>query len=214
MELHPWANAQHPSHHHYNHLQRQPLGLPRSNTPLQTPAAQRRLNDLNVPQGSASTIAEPHSSSAAQTPVTGEPAARVVRTIQDENNGSSTPSKPMLTPANNLATNSTLQVVAAADQAKASQIGSGVRFRPLPATRIPSQRHHSILDAALKSTKATTSSGTSIVSAVPPSNPNRYPPVKAEDALLHSHQKSTLQYHHPSVAPNTPLNGQVDRIGA
>ena len=74
LEQNPWANAQHPAH---VHLQRQRSAISRPESPLVTPAPQKRVVDLTALQGSASTIAEPLSgqnSSMAPTPVTGEAA--------------------------------------------------------------------------------------------------------------------------------------------
>ncbi|KAL8796942.1 MAG: hypothetical protein Q9195_000713 [Heterodermia aff. obscurata] len=72
LEQNPWANPQHPAH---GHLQRQRSAVSRPDSPLVTPAPQKRVVDLTVPQGSASTIADPLSgpnSSLAPTPATGE----------------------------------------------------------------------------------------------------------------------------------------------
>lgn len=72
LEQNPWANPQHPAH---GHLQRQRSAMSRPESPVITPAPQKRVIDLTAQQGSASTIAEPSSaqnSSAFPTPATGE----------------------------------------------------------------------------------------------------------------------------------------------
>ncbi|PKX90943.1 uncharacterized protein P174DRAFT_375775 [Aspergillus novofumigatus IBT 16806] len=70
LEQTPWANPQHPIHHHHHHHHQQqqqhqiPPG-PQSRvfenphaSSFTTPAAQKRVVDINAPNGSASTIAE------------------------------------------------------------------------------------------------------------------------------------------------------------
>ena len=98
LEQNPWANPQHPAHHQQR-LHRQVSGLSGAATRSSTPAGQRRVVDCAEPQGSASTIAEPHSgpnSSVAQTPATGE-ASKLVQSRRknemSESVADSTPSR-------------------------------------------------------------------------------------------------------------------------
>ncbi|KAL1986911.1 hypothetical protein VTN96DRAFT_5328 [Rasamsonia emersonii] len=68
LEQNPWANPQYALHHQQTHRQPSGTSNPASFT---TPAAQKRVVDINAPNGSASTIAENASaanSSAANTP--------------------------------------------------------------------------------------------------------------------------------------------------
>lgn len=68
LEQNPWANPQYALHYQQTH--RQPTGTTNP-TSFTTPAAQKRVVDINAPNGSASTIAENASaanSSAANTP--------------------------------------------------------------------------------------------------------------------------------------------------
>jgi hypothetical protein len=68
LEQTPWANPQHPIHHHHHHHHQQqqhqiPPGQSRvfespHASSFTTPAAQKRVVDINAPNGSASTIAE------------------------------------------------------------------------------------------------------------------------------------------------------------
>ena len=93
LEQNPWANAQHPAH---GHLQRQRSAVSRPDSPLVTPAPQKRVVDLTAPQGSASTIAEPLSgqnSSIAPTPATGEENARPTKSRNGYLHNNSTPMK-------------------------------------------------------------------------------------------------------------------------
>ncbi|KAL1967118.1 hypothetical protein VTN77DRAFT_3409 [Rasamsonia byssochlamydoides] len=62
LERNPWANPQYALHHQQTHQQPSVT----SNPTFATPAAQKRVVDINAPNGSASTIAE--NSSAANTP--------------------------------------------------------------------------------------------------------------------------------------------------
>lgn len=65
LEQTPWANPLHPIHQHQQRPQGQVYENPRA-PPYTTPAAQKRVVDVNAPNGSASTIAE--NSSANNTP--------------------------------------------------------------------------------------------------------------------------------------------------
>jgi len=73
LEQNAWANPQHPVHQQLQQLaQRQASQQSQIGSSLTTPAAQRRIVDLNAPKGSASTIADESSaptSSAAPTPI-------------------------------------------------------------------------------------------------------------------------------------------------
>ncbi|GFF38407.1 transcriptional regulatory protein DEP1 [Aspergillus udagawae] len=67
LEQTPWANPQHPIHHHHHHHHQQQHQIPPGQSRVfesphassfTTPAAQKRVVDINAPNGSASTIAE------------------------------------------------------------------------------------------------------------------------------------------------------------
>ncbi|GIK07443.1 hypothetical protein Aspvir_003108 [Aspergillus viridinutans] len=68
LEQTPWANPQHPIHHHHHHHHQQQHQIPPGPqsrvfenphaSSFTTPAAQKRVVDINAPNGSASTIAE------------------------------------------------------------------------------------------------------------------------------------------------------------
>ncbi|RHZ51988.1 uncharacterized protein CDV56_104973 [Aspergillus thermomutatus] len=68
LEQTPWANPQHPIHHHHHQQQQQQQQIPPRPqsrvfenphaSSFATPAAQKRVVDINAPNGSASTIAE------------------------------------------------------------------------------------------------------------------------------------------------------------
>ena len=93
LEQNPWANPQHPAH---SHLQRQRSAVSRPDSPLVTPAPQKRVVDLTAPQGSASTIADPLSgqnSSIAPTPATGEENAGATKSRNGYPHITSTPIK-------------------------------------------------------------------------------------------------------------------------
>ncbi|KAL9635313.1 MAG: hypothetical protein Q9164_003536 [Protoblastenia rupestris] len=76
LERNAWANPHHSAHYQQRQqIHRQVSNLSRVSTPSSTPAAQKGVTDLSKPQGSASTVVEPHSgpnSSMAPTPTTGE----------------------------------------------------------------------------------------------------------------------------------------------
>ncbi|MCJ1378402.1 hypothetical protein MMC17_001500 [Xylographa soralifera] len=100
LEQTPWANPHHPVHHQLlSAAQRQSSFHSRPLSPFTTPAPPRRVIDISVINGSASTIAALQSaqnSSMAPTPASGE--RQLVNTqgsgvVQCEDNAAATPSK-------------------------------------------------------------------------------------------------------------------------
>lgn len=217
MELHPWANAQHPAHHQSLHPPRQISGFYRPDSPLSTAASQNRNADVNFPQGSASTIAEAHSgpnSSAAPTPATRKQVTRNAapnRDLTSRDLNPVTPIKVMATPAEASVANLGMQEI---DKAKTSQLGVKVKSRPSSTSRSSLRKNNAVVDTTRSSPQVTDLSDQTTGPTALPSASNRYPVVKVEETLHPSRQTPTIQYHHPPVPTNPALNGQVDRIGA
>lgn len=223
MELHPWANAQHPAHHQTLHPARQTLGIYRPDrpdkpySPLSTPATQNQNADIIFPQGSASTVAEAHSgpnSSTIQNPATREQLARNAgpdRDLTSWDLNSVTSLKLVATPVEASVAQLGIQET---DKAKPSQLGVKLRSRPSSTSRNAMQKNNIAVDKALSPSLATDSiDRPSGPNTLPPAA-NRFPMVKMEETLHASRQTPTIQYHHPAVPTNPALNGQVDRIGA
>lgn len=69
LEQTPWANPQHPIHHHVHRMSRQPSEQTTPGAPSLTPSGQKRVIDLSLQKGSASTTHEnPSAAASANTP--------------------------------------------------------------------------------------------------------------------------------------------------
>lgn len=219
LERNPWANAQHPAHHQHQQLHRPTSGASRPHSPLSTPASQRRILSLNGLHGSASTIADLHSgptSSVAPTPMTGEkaaPAAEHYLGTQSDNRVTSTPSK-----RGTLLPESATPTLAAhgsvgGEKIKPYSLGTGMQQRASSTLRNPARRNEPLSDLS-RPTRLADTSNAPLGTDASTSTPMKYSIVKAEDSPHSSRQTPSLQFHHTPLTANTPLKGQVDRIGA
>lgn len=208
MEQNPWANAQHPAHQIYQHPQRQVYGLSGPPSPVSTPAAQRPITDLSLPNGSASTMAGQHSvqtSSIAPTPYIGDKGRAFSvpnRTPDIEGTASYTPSKPAA--INNKANGLERAVANSPPEQIQKVIAAGSRpptFSDSPPyqPRKSSATNHDTFGKRASST-------------VGPS-PFRYSTVKAEEPLDTSHHSPTSPHFH---IPRTSITNGVElgRFGA
>ncbi|MCJ1263141.1 hypothetical protein MMC22_003011 [Lobaria immixta] len=219
LEQNPWANAQHPAHHQNNPFQRQASGLSRPGTPVATPAAQRRIVDRAGPQGSASTIAEPHSgppSSVVVTPATGEKLARTIEDgleVASDNLAALTQCKNLGISTNGAVSTPTAQGTLPSEKSRASTLGALIRSRTSSGSRSRVPKTQAVPEGPAKSATTVNASASSRTASVPPSTPVRYI-IKAEESLHPPRQPASLQYHRPAVQASGPSNGHVDRIGA
>ena len=213
LEQNAWANPQHPSHlQQRQQIHRQVSALSRATTPASTPAAQRRTVDLTELQGSASTIAEPHSgpsSSMAPTPATGE-ASRVPQSDQYRRLGDklvhSTPSKVLGGFIEATLGNSTVSGLAI-DKGKGPQPD-----KPEPSQSPSSQRNKSqeaqTPNLIPKPLPFMHTGGSSTTLGVRSSTPVRYPAVKAEEASQHQRRSPMPHQYHAPATVTAVASGQ------
>ena len=193
----------------HGHLQRQRSALSRPESPLVTPAPQKRVIDLTGMQGSASTIAEIQSgpnSSIAPTPLTAEQGAQV-STIHNGGGIHSTPIKQSELPNDNdipisnardhtngpMKHHSAHQQGRIASHSKKPHLYGGGPSHSVPVEQPPS---------AFYTDKST------------PSSPPRFPTVKAEEPTHGMHQ-SPLSHSYQTPTPvSTGARGPVHRFGA
>lgn len=209
MEQNPWANAQHPAHQMYQHTQRQVYGLSGPPSPVSTPVAQRRVTDLSLPNGSASTVTEQPSvqtSLIASTPFTGDtgPAFPVPnRTPDVEGTTSHTSSKLV---AIGIKANAPERAVAKSPSDQGHKIIAAAS-RPVHFSNSPPYqgRKSSAMDQDTLGKRAASTVG---------SSPFRYSTVKAEEALDGSHQSPAPPHFH--IPPRTSITNGVElgRYGA
>ena len=209
MEQNPWANPQHPAHQIYQHPQRQAYSLSRPPSPITTPAVQRPVIDLIVPNGSASTIAEQHSgqnSSVAPTPITGgktRGASLPHRTPDAEATTSYTPTKFV---ALGTKVNASEPAVAKSSPEQVHKVLPG-GSRPVTISNSPPYQPR----------KPPTTDQETFGKRVPStigSSPFRYPTVKAEDSMEATHQ-SPPSSHFRIPSRTSITNGvELGRFGA
>ena len=203
LEQNAWANPQHPSHHQQRqHMHRQVSALSGAATPASTPAAQRRVIDLTEPQGSGSTIAEPHSgpgSSVALTSATDkaskDPQSRQYRAVGDRP-GESTPSRVIGVPIEATQENSVFPGHTS-EKGKGPQSVKSDHSQSSSLQRKNSQESQTP-NAIPKPLPFMHTGGSSSIPGVRTSTPVRYPVVKAEDASQHQ-GRSPHQYHSPAA---------------
>ncbi|KAL8823345.1 MAG: hypothetical protein Q9191_005941 [Dirinaria sp. TL-2023a] len=206
LEQNPWANPQHPVH---SHLQRQRSALSRPESPLVTPAPQKRVIDLTGTQGSASTIPETQSgpnSSMAPTPLAGEQA---VQPSTSHNGGGihSTPIKQPEVPNDN-----DIPISNARDHTIGSLKHHSAHQQGHIATH--SKKPHVYGVGPSHSLVAEQSSPAFFPKKNTPSSPPRFPTVKAEEPT-HGMRQSPLSHSYRTPTPvSAEAHGQVHRFGA
>ncbi|KAA6409729.1 MAG: transcriptional regulatory DEP1 [Lasallia pustulata] len=209
LEQNPWANAQHPAHQIYQHPQRQIYSLSGPPSPVSSPAAQRRITDVNVSNGSASTNAEQYSfptSSIGPTPYTGDK-GRVFslpnRTPDNEGAVLYTPSKLAAT---GIKSNASERAVANSPPEQGHKIvAAGSR----PGTFSNSPPYQ----ARKSSTTEQETLGKRAASSIGPS-PFRYSTVKAEDPLDSSHHSPNSAHFHIPARTGITNGVESGRFGA
>ena len=219
LEQNPWANPQHPAHHQQHHaMQRQISNLSRPASPVSTPIGQRRITDLTVPQGSASTIAEPQSgpnSSIAPTPATHEEATRTGRlhqTFPADSSTYATPSRMIETPiATPLPDSMASELVN--EEIKAQQSGMLEHPDAPSSFNNPAQSTSEILHDAPKQLPAKEGISLSSSSNVTMSPRTHYPVIKAEDPTQTSHSSPTLNHYENPDISRLGMNGHPERFG-
>ena len=200
LEQNAWANPQHPSHHQQRqHMNRQVSALSRAATPASTPAAQRRIIDLTEPQGSASTIAEPPSSSVAPTSANDkaskDPHLGQYRAPGDKA-GVSTPSRVVGVPIEATQENPILP-------GHTADKGKGPQSAKSDHSQSPSLQRNKSQDSQTpnvipKPLPFMHTGGASSTPGIRTSTPVRYPAIKAEEASQHQ-RPSPHQYHSPAA---------------
>ena len=203
LEQNAWANPQHPSHHQQRqHMHRQVSALSGAATPASTPAAQRRVIDLTEPQGSGSTIAEPHSgpgSCVALTSATDkaskDPQSKQYRAVGDKP-GESTPSRVIGVP---IEATQEISVFPGhtTEKGKGPQSVKSDHSQSSSLQRNKSQESQTP-NAIPKPLPFMHTGGSSSTPGVRTSTPVRYSVVKAEDASQHQ-RRSPHQYHSPAA---------------
>lgn len=205
LEQNPWANAQHPAH---NQLQRQRSAMSRPESPLITPAPQRRVIDLTALQESASTIPENPSSSMKATPATGEQHSKASRT--NARVASNAYLLEMLAKAPGLSAEDQASHIITKSETprehskKISTLNDPSRLDIH--VKPPSHQSNSInLPAHLESTPN---------SKVNTDTSPTFPTIKAEEAVHSLHQSPLLHYYQTPTPVSAGVNGQVHRLGA
>ena len=204
LEQNPWANPQHPAH---SHLQRQRSAMSRPESPLITPAPQKRVVDLTSLQGSTSTIPDGPSSSMAATPATGENQAKGVK--MGSRVGSNTHLLDMLARAPDMHTDNQVSHATASNHDSKEQsttistphqpLQSHTHSKPLP--------HHLNASSSLPLFESTSNLKANVT-------PPDFPIGKAEEPT-HSLHQSPLLHHFPTpTSVSAVANGQVNRLGA
>ena len=202
LEQNAWANPQHPSHHQQRqHMHRQVSALSGAATPTSTPAAQRRVIDLTETQGSASTIAEPHSGpssavalNSATDKASKEPQSRQYRAIGDKP-GESTPSRVVGVPIEAAQDNSVFPEHTT-ENGKVQSIKSDHSQSSSLQRNKPQDRQTP--NAIPKPLPFMHTGGSSSTPGVRTSTPVRYPAIKAEDGSQHQ-RRSPHPYYSPAA---------------
>ena len=218
LEQNPWANPQHPAHHQQHHtVQRQISNLSRPASPFSTPVGQRRIVDLNMPQGSASTITELQSgpsSSIAPTPVTLEEASKVrpiYHPLIADSSTSATPSKIVETPSQGpMLDSTTLELPDKEIKAQQSDMmersDASINLN-VPAQNISGPSHDASKQLPIKGIALSSSSN------VITSPRTHNPVIKSEDPSQASHSSPALNhYEHPDTN-RLGMNGHPERFG-
>ena len=209
LEQNPWANPQHPAHHQQR-LHRQVSDLSGAATRSSTPAGQRRVVDLAEPQGSASTIAEPHSgpnSSVAQTPATGEAPKLVQSRQKSEMSESVVDSTPSRVVSGKFL--DSMPAHLALQDSSSAKTGNN-KTSPSLARNMPiDSRTPSVLPKPLPFMHTGGSTP-----GFRTSTPVRYPVIGAEDASVGSRQSPISHQFHGATPVITASDGRVNRFAA
>ncbi len=216
LEQTPWANPQHPAHHQQHHsLQRQISNLSRPASPFSTPIGQRRIVDLTVAHGSASTIAEPQSgpsSSMAPTPVTGEhmvKSGRLNQAFLADSKLSTTPSRLIEKPTKGPMSGS-IGPELPNDKFHALPFGISERSGASSSLNNPLQN---VPKDAPKPLSSKEGMPLSSPSNFPTSSQIQYPVIKDEESSRPPRRSPALNHYEPPDSREIATNGHQERLG-
>ena len=206
LEQNPWANPQHPAH---SQLQRQRSAVSRPESPLITPAPQKRVIDLTVLQDSASTIPDGPSSSTKATPARGE--QQIKASKSNHRNGSNAHPLDGLTKASDVH-----------PEGRGSQAMARSNPRKEQSNNTPTPNEHLRQDIHTKSSShrfSTQNPFPTLDSTLNhkvniPTSPPPFPTVKAEETMHGLHQSPLLHHYQTPTPVSAVANGQVHRLGS
>lgn len=213
LEQTPWANPQHPAHHHS--VQRQISNLSRPTSPFSTPIGQRRTANLTVAQGSASTIAEPQSgpsSSMAPTPVTGErivKSAGLNQAFLADIKSSTTLSRLSETPNKGPMSGSKAPEL---PNDKFNALPSGMSERSGASSSLDNPSHNISKDAS-KPLPLKEGMPLRSPSNFPTSSQIQYPVIKAEESSRPPRRSPVPNHYEPPDSNGIAANGHQERFG-